>query len=89
MSLARAALCRWGMASPFDQFAKDVLDAALSSHGRVEAELEVPALSSQRADVFFEPDPARVALLVRSGPLERMAARPVLLRALSRGARPG
>nr|MBK7067223.1 hypothetical protein [Deltaproteobacteria bacterium] len=62
------------MASPFDQFAKDVLDATLSSHGRVEAELEVPALSSQRADVFFDPDPAQVALL-RAGPLERMAAR--------------
>lgn len=64
------------MASPFDQFAKDVLDAALSSHGRVETELEAPALSSQRADVFFEPDPTHVALLLRSGPLGRMAARP-------------
>lgn len=73
--LARAPLCVRVVASPFDQFAKDVLDATLSSHGRVEAELEVPALSSQRADVFFDPDPAQVAALLRAGPLERMAAR--------------
>lgn len=49
------------MSSLFDQFAKDVIDLLLSAHGRIETELEVPALKAQRADVLFEPDPAHDA----------------------------
>ena len=46
------------MSSPFDQFAKDVLDLMLSAHGRLDTEVEAPALKAQRADVMFEPDPS-------------------------------
>jgi hypothetical protein len=46
------------VSSPFDQFAKDVLDLLLSAHGRLETEVEAPALKSQRADVMFDPDPS-------------------------------
>ncbi|MBP6829281.1 MAG: hypothetical protein KA978_00780 [Deltaproteobacteria bacterium] len=49
------------MSSPFDQFAKDVLDLLLSAHGRLETEVEAPALKSQRADVMFDPDPSHDA----------------------------
>jgi hypothetical protein len=61
LRLARRALRRRIVSSPFDQFAKDVLDLLLSAHGRLETEVEAPALKSQRADVMFDPDPSHNA----------------------------
>ena len=52
------ALCGSTVSSPFDHFAKDVLDLMLSAHGRLDTEVEAPALKAQRADVMFEPDPS-------------------------------
>ncbi len=60
------------MALTFDEFAKDVLDVLLSKHGRVETEVEAPALTSQRSDVLFEPDPAYDALRLSLGLLGLM-----------------
>ena len=55
------ALCGSTVSSPYDQFAKDVLDLMLSAHGRLDTEVEAPALKAQRADVMFEPDPSHDA----------------------------
>lgn len=60
------------MSSPFDRFAKDVLDLLLSDYGRLESEVEAPALASQRADLFFVPDPAQEAARRSLGTLGRM-----------------
>jgi hypothetical protein len=46
------------VSSTFDQLAKEILDLLLSALGRLETEAEVPAIPTQRADVFFEPDRA-------------------------------
>jgi len=67
------------VSSPFDQFAKDILELLLSAYGRVETEVEAPALRSQRADVMFEPDPSRDAARRALGLVGEMTARCCLL----------
>lgn len=67
------------MASPFDTFAKEILDVLLHDLGQLETEVEVTALPSQRADVLFVPDPSRDAERRALGLLGRITATAVLL----------
>jgi hypothetical protein len=69
------------MATPFDSLAKEVLDLLLHDLGRLETEVEVAALPSQRADVRFVPDPSRDAERRALGLLGRMTDTVVLLEA--------
>lgn len=67
------------MASPYDTFAKEILDVLLHDLGQLETEVEVPALPTQRADVLFVPDPSRDAERRALGLLGRITETAVLL----------
>ncbi len=67
------------MATPFDSLAKEILDVLLHDLGRLETEVDVPALSSQRADLFFVPEPLRDDERRALGLLGRITAVAVLL----------
>lgn len=49
------------MRTPYDQFAKQSLEGALSGSARIETDAEVAAPDVQRVDVYCVPDPARDA----------------------------
>ena len=65
------------MRTPFDQFAKQMLEQALAPTGLVETDAEVLA-DVQRADVWYVPDPQHAAVLRTRGLLGRMATGPCL-----------
>jgi len=67
------------MAKPFDSLAKEILDVLLHDLGRLETEVDVPALVSQRADLFFVPDPLRDEERRALGLLGRITAMAALL----------
>lgn len=59
----------------FDQFGKQMVRAALASHGPVETDAEVPA-EPRRVDVWFVPDPARAPIPEGLGLLGRITGGP-------------
>ena len=68
------------MRAAYDQFAKQLLGAALAPMGRVESEREV-APDAQRIDIWFVPDLARSRERAAAGLLGRMAREPCLFEA--------
>ena len=66
------------MATLFDGLAKDILDVMLGAYGELEREHVVPALTPQRGDVRYVPDPAHAAARRALGTLGRMTERACL-----------
>jgi hypothetical protein len=66
------------MRTPFDQFAKQMLRAALAPLGKVETEAEVQA-ESQRIDILFEPIGLPDSTRLELGLLGKIAQKPCII----------
>ena len=66
------------MRNPFDQLAKRIVERALAPAGPVLIQHEI-APDTRAADIWFEPDPAREAVLRERGLFGRLMSRPSLL----------